>query len=108
MDQSIETFGKMMRRPSAFLPLAMSIAALMVVAASAIYGFAHGAHGIIRQPDEGAAAHLWQLFMAGQLPVLLFFAIKWLPRAPRQTMYVLALQVAAVLAAMAPVYFLHL
>jgi hypothetical protein len=46
--------------------------------------------------------------MAGQLPVLLFFAIKWLPRAPRQTLYVLALQAGAVLAAMAPVYFLGL
>jgi hypothetical protein len=33
---------------------------------------------------------------------------KWLPRAPRQTLYVLALQVIAVLAAMAPVYFLGL
>ena len=108
MEQTADTFGLMMRRPSAFLPLAMSIAALMVVAASAIYGFAHGAHGIIRQPDEGAAAHLWQILMAGQLPVLAFFAIKWLPRSPRQTMYVLALQAGAVLVAMAPVYFLHL
>jgi len=108
MEQPIDTFGMMLRRPSAFLPLAMSIAALTVVAASAIYGFAHGAHGIIRQPDEGAAAHLWQLLMAGQLPVLVFFAIKWLPRSPRQTMYVLALQAGAALAAMAPVYFLHL
>jgi len=108
MEQPIDTFGMMLRRPSAFLSLAMSIAALTVVAASAIYGFAHGAHGIIRQPDEGTAAHLWQLLMAGQLPVLVFFAIKWLPRSPRQTMYVLALQAGAALAAMAPVYFLHL
>lgn len=108
MEQPTDTFGTMVRRPSAFLPLAMSLAALMVVAASAIYGFAHGAHGIIRQPDEGAAAHLWQLLMAGQLPVLAFFAIKWLPRSQRQTIYVLVLQAGAVLAAMAPVYFLHL
>jgi hypothetical protein len=46
--------------------------------------------------------------MAGQLPVLAFFAVKWLPRAPKQALYVVGLQVAAVLAAMAPVYFLHL
>ena len=32
------------------------------------------------RPDEGTIAHLWQLLMAGQLPVLAFFAIKWLPR----------------------------
>lgn len=108
MDESIESFGKMVKRPSALLPLAMSAGALMVLLVAAIYGFAHGAHGIIRQPDEGAAAHLWQLFIAGQVPLLAFFAIKWLPRSPRQTLHVLALQAAAVLAAMAPVFFLHL
>jgi hypothetical protein len=42
------------------------------------------------------------------MPVLAFFAIKWLPRAPRQTLYVLALQAGAALASMAPVFFLHL
>jgi hypothetical protein len=46
--------------------------------------------------------------MAGQLPVLLFFAIKWIPRAPKQTLYVLALQAGAALASMAPVYLLNL
>jgi hypothetical protein len=46
--------------------------------------------------------------MAGQLPVLVFFAIKWFPRAPRQTLPVLALQTTAILAALAPVYLLHL
>jgi hypothetical protein len=40
--------------------------------------------------------------------VLLYFAIRWLPRAPRQTLYVLMLQAGAVLASMAPVYFLNL
>jgi hypothetical protein len=46
--------------------------------------------------------------MAGQIPVLAFFAIKWLPRAPRQTLYVLALQAGAALAAISPVFFLNL
>jgi uncharacterized membrane protein YsdA (DUF1294 family) len=46
--------------------------------------------------------------MAGQIPLVAFFAIKWLPRAPKQALYILALQGGAVLAAMAPVYFLHL
>jgi hypothetical protein len=108
MDVEINSFGAMVRRPAAFLPLAMSLGALATVGIAAIYGIAHGAHGIVREPDEGAAAHIWQLLMAGQLPVLLFFAIKWLPRAPRQTLYVLALQAGGVLAAMAPVYFLGL
>ena len=92
--------GAIVRQPSAFLPLAMSLAALTVVLVHiAVYGIA-------RQPDEGAAAHLWQLLMAGQLPILLFFAIRWLPRAPRQTLYVLGLQAGAALTSMAPVFLL--
>jgi hypothetical protein len=91
-----------LKQPSAFLPLAMSLTALGIVLGHiAIYGAAHEA-------DEGAAAHLWQILMAGQIPVVAFFAIKWLTRAPKQALYILALQAGAVLAAVAPVYFLHL
>ncbi len=97
-----QTFAKIVKRPSAFLPLAMSLVALAVVLFTlAIFGVPH-------DKDEGAAAHIWQLLMAGQLPLLVFFAVKWLPRAPKETLCVIALQMAAVLAAMAPVYFLHL
>jgi hypothetical protein len=105
MNQSL---GNMVRKPSAFLPLVMSITALALVGGAYIFALATGHGGLVRQPDEGAIAHSWQLLMAGQLPVLVFFAIKWLPRAPRQTLYVFALQLGAALAAMAPVYFLHL
>ncbi len=108
MDPNPNSFRAILKQPSAFLPLAMSLTALGVLFTAAIYGILHGAHGIVREPDEGTAAHLWQLLMAGQLPVLLFFAIKWLPRAPKQTLGVLALQAGAALASMAPVFFLGL
>jgi hypothetical protein len=108
MNPNPNSFRTILKHPSAFLPLAMSLAAIGVLCGAAVYGVLHGAHGIIRQPDEGTAAHLWQLLMAGQLPVLLFFAIKWLPRAPKQTLYVIALQAGAALASMAPVFFLGL
>lgn len=62
--------------------------------------------GVARQADEGAEAHLWQLLMAGQVPVVAYFAIKWLPRSPRQALLVLALQAGAGLAALAPVFWL--
>lgn len=102
MTQPQTSFGLIARQPSALLPIAMSIAALAVVLGHVVlFGVAH-------QADEGPAAHLWQLLMAAQMPVLLFFAIKWLPRAPKQTIAVLALQTGAVLAALAPVFFLHL
>jgi len=95
-------FPVLLKRPSAFLPLAMSVAALILVLVSVAF------FGAARDADEGATAHLWQLLVAGQLPVVAFFAIRWLPRAPRSAVPVLALQALAFLAALAPVYFLHL
>ena len=87
--------------PSAVVPLAMSCAALAIVLGHIAVS------GVARQADEGAAAHLWQLLMAGQLPVVAFFAVKWLPRSPRPALLVLALQAGAALAALAPVFLLN-
>jgi len=64
-------------------------------------------HGTAPQADEGAAAHIWQLLMAAQAPIVFYFAIRWVPQSPRQAVLVLALQVGAALAAMAPVFLLH-
>jgi len=96
------TIPIMIKKPSAYLPVAMSLAALGVVLVHvAVFGAA-------READEGAAAHLWQLLMAAQLPLLAFFAIKWLPRDPRQALQVMALQAGAAVAALAPVFLLNL
>jgi len=65
-------------------------------------------YGVVHEADEGASTHIWQLLMAGQLPISAYFAIRWLCRAPWQTLSVSALQVAAALGALAPVYFLKL
>jgi hypothetical protein len=93
---------RIIKHPSAYVPVAMSLAALATVAL-------HVARfGAAREPDEGAAAHIWQLLMAAQLPIIAFFAIKWLPQAPKEASLVLALQFAAVLAALAPVFLLGL
>jgi len=88
----------LLKRPSALIPVAMSMAALAIV-----IGYA-AMFGVARQADEGTAAHLWQLLMGAQVPVVLFFAVKWLPTEPRQALPVLALQIAAALAAMFPVW----
>lgn len=91
-----------LKRPSALIPLAMSFAALSLV-------LGHIALvGVAREADEGTGAHLWQLLMVGQIPVIAFFAITWLPRAPRQALVVLVLQAVAGLAAAAPVFLLNL
>lgn len=91
----------MLKRPSGFLPVAMSCAALAVVLIFLIL------HGPSPQPDEGAAAHIWQVLMAGQAPIIAFFAIRWVRLSPRQGLPILALQVVAALSAMAPVFLLH-
>jgi hypothetical protein len=64
------------------------------------------AFGVVNETDEGAAAHLFQPLMAAQVPIVGFFAVRWLPRAPAQALQVLALQAAAALAAIAAVYLL--
>ena len=95
------TTRNMLRHPSAFLPLLMSLTALSVVLAYL------GVNGPAPQSDEGAAAHIWQLLMAAQVPIVFFFAIKWLPRSPRQGVIALALQAGAAAAALIPVYLLR-
>ena len=102
MNQYPASVVSLSRKPSAFVPIAMSLIALGVV-------FVHVlAFGVVREADEGPTAHIWQLLMAGQLPMLAYFLIKWFPKVPRYAMSVLALQIGAALAAMAPVYFLAL
>ena len=95
-------FSTLMKKPSAFLPVAMSLAALATVLVTL------ATSGIVRGGDEGTPAHIWQLLMAAQAPIVAYFAITWLPRAPRQALFVLVLQVLAALAALAPVFLLKL
>ena len=86
--------------PIAILPLAMSGAALAIV-------LVHVAlYGVVREADEGTAAHLFQILMAAQVPIIAWFAIKWLPRKPRPALQVLAAQAGAALLAFAAVFFL--
>jgi hypothetical protein len=90
------------KQPSAFLPVTMSSIALATLLVAFVTG------GLVRETDEGTAAHIWQLLMGGQIPIVAYFAIKWLPQAPREALYVLALQIGVAIAALAPVYLLHL
>jgi len=90
-----------LKKPSAFLPLGMSFGALATVLVYvAVFGPAP-------QADEGTAAHLWQILMAGQIPIIAFFAFKWLPRTPKEALLVLVLQGSAALMALAPVFLLR-
>jgi hypothetical protein len=88
----------LLTRPSALVPVGMSLAALaIVVTYAALFGTA-------RQADEGTAAHVWQLLMAGQVPVIAFFAVRWVPARPKPGLAILVLQIVAALLAMFPVW----
>ena len=65
------------KQPSAIIPIVMSTAAIATVLVHLLI------FGAAPQADEGASAHLWQLLMAGQAPVIIFYSIKWLPQTPR-------------------------
>lgn len=100
MNSEIST-ARTFKRPSAFLPIVMSLIAVVIIVLQI------ATHGTRPQADEGTAAHLWQLLMVAQFPIVAFFAIKWARRTPRAALPVFAAQAAAALAAYAPVYFLN-
>ena len=89
------------KQPSAFVPLVMSGAALAFLLVR------FSMFGNVPASDERAPARIFQLLLAAQLPIIAFFAIKWLPRAPKQTVLILALQAGAGIAAVATVLFLE-
>src|SRR5437762_2923532 len=83
----------------ALLPLAMT---LTVVAA----GIAHtvGAGGIYREADEGTAAHLFQILMPLQVPIIIAFAATQLPRHAAWATTFLVLQIGLAAALFATVF----
>ena len=90
----------LIKQPSAYLPILMSLAALTLVLGHA------AVFGVVHEVDEGAAAHIWQILMALQLPILAYFILKWLPNRTKETLQVLTLEAALWLANFAAVYWL--
>jgi len=78
----------LLRRPVAWAPVAMSIAALTLVLGYVVLV------GPDVQPahDDRAPARQFQLILLAQGLTIALFAIRWLPRAPRPTALILALQ----------------
>ena len=92
----------LIKQVSAWLPIASSGVACVAVLTQILVG------GAARATDEGAAAHIWQLLMVGQVPIIAFFLFRWLPQAPARTWRIVAVQVLAALVAIAPVAFFGL
>jgi hypothetical protein len=89
------------KQPSGWIPIAMSLAALVfLLVYLAVFGISY-------HPDERAPARIFQLIMAAQLPISAYFAIRWLPRRPKQSLIVLAVQAVAWIVPIATVIFLE-
>lgn len=92
-----------LKQPSAWIPVTLS---LVVVTAWCIGLTTVGTP--VREPDEGVGAHLFQMWLVLEVLMVAFFATKWLPRRPMQALFVLAIQIVAVLAGCAPVFYFKL
>jgi hypothetical protein len=95
---------EILKKPSAWLPIAMSTTALLLVLVYlAIFGYTQP------QPhDEGVPARIFQLLLAGQLPIMILFSAKWLPQKPKEVLIIIALQTFTALIPFTTVYFLEL
>ncbi len=95
--------NSIIKHPSAWLPIVIS---LLVLATILITITVSGPPS--PQPDEGVGAHLFQIWLALEVLMIAFFAIQWLPKKPEEAVLVLVIQIVAVLAACAPVFYFHL
>jgi hypothetical protein len=94
--------GPTLREPLAFIPIVCSLAAL------AITTIVIGVNGVVHEADEGTAAHLFQLLIVASFIMSFAFVIRWLIRDPWRTLRILAIQIVAVVAAFAPVFYFKL
>jgi hypothetical protein len=93
--------ASLLRRPAAWVPMALSAAALAMI------GGYVATRGVVANEDEGAPARIFQLLMLAQLAAIGIFAVRWLPRAPRQALVVLTLQIAAWIVPIALIVYLE-
>jgi hypothetical protein len=88
--------NSLIKKPSAWIPIVMSLSALLIIISYVtIFGISQQ-----DREDEGTAAHIFQLLLGLQIPIVLFFLIKWLPKKPKQALQVLEIQI---IAAMIPI-----
>ncbi len=93
----------LLKKPAAWLPIALSL----IFWAAMMIGFM--LFGVpARQSDEGTGAHLFQIWLVLEALLIIFFTAKWLPKEPKWTLAILALQILSALLVLAPVFILKL
>jgi len=92
----------LLKQPSAYLPLVMSTFVILMFLYFLLFV------GVKREADEGIAAHLFQLLMGGQIPIIIYFVFTWLPKKPKEALLILELQFLAAFIACFPVFYFNL
>lgn len=93
----------LIKKPSAWIPLALSLLAIAgILAYATIVGNVSTPGG-----DEGTPARIFQLSLVVQAVVILIFAIKWLPQLPRQAFVVLLFQILGICVAVGLIVYLE-
>jgi uncharacterized BrkB/YihY/UPF0761 family membrane protein len=85
----------LLKKPSATVPIAISFAALTLVVVH---------HSLIISGDDsdvGGFSRAFRIILALQIPLVIYFLYRWLPRKPNEALRVLALQAGAALVAIA-------
>jgi len=89
-------------KPSALVPMVMSLGALALVLA---HLFVAGRRG---EADEGATAHIFQALVVAQIPVIGYFFVRWVRANTGACLAILGLQGLALVAALLPVWYFRL
>lgn len=93
----------LLKKPSAWIPIAVSLAVFAIMLVTiAMSG------PPVHEADEGTGAHLFQIWLVLEVFMVAFFAFTWLPRRPTQALFILVIQIVAMLLPMSIVFFLKL
>lgn len=92
----------LLNKPSAWIPIVLPIAILAMLLITLKIS------GLVREEDEGVEAHIFQIWLVLETILMLFFAGKWIPEAPKQALPIFAMQLLLTLAACFPVFYFHL
>ncbi len=97
------TMNTLIKKPSAWIPLGMSASALLLV-----LGYV-GLFGVQKSTgDESAVARLFQFLLAGQVPIVGYFGVKWFPKHQKQALQIIAAQILAALILFLTIFFLEM
>lgn len=95
-------FKDLIKRPSAFVPILMSILAIIILLIHIMIA------GVEEKQGEEIVTDVFEILIIWQLPVIIFFALKWMSQSFKNALIVLFLQIAVAAGAFCLIYHFHL